>query len=58
MIIPACTDCQFGTLREDRSHCSKEKCYSYLPKCIADKALADYLQRIALDQTEEVVVNQ
>ena len=43
MILPVCSKCPHGSIRDLQSHCGKEKCYSYLTKCIADKALYAYL---------------
>ena len=56
MIIPVCTQCNYGAVIDQQSHCGKEKCYSYLTKCIADQALADYLDRIRGESSTEGVI--
>lgn len=45
MQLLVCQDCDFGHVQDGKSHCSKESCYSYLAKCIKNKALEDYLAR-------------
>lgn len=52
MFLSVCQDCSFGGVKENKSFCNKEACYSYLAKCIKNKALEDYLARHGLDVEE------
>jgi hypothetical protein len=53
MLIKACLTCKFHEIREEghqkMSRCIKENCYSEFSKCIAIKALNEYLE----DETSE-----
>ena len=48
MIIKSCLTCKFHEFREEgdekMSRCIKENCYSEFSKCIAMKALKQFLQ--------------
>lgn len=48
MIIKSCLTCKFHEFREEESEkmsrCTKENCYSEFSKCIAMKALKQFLQ--------------
>jgi len=48
MIINSCLTCKFHEFREEEgekmSRCVKENCYSEFSKCIAMKALKQFLQ--------------
>lgn len=48
MYLSVCQDCGFGGVKENKSFCNKEACYSYLAKCIKNKALEEYLERNAV----------
>ncbi|OGQ94876.1 MAG: hypothetical protein A2521_09575 [Deltaproteobacteria bacterium RIFOXYD12_FULL_57_12] len=43
MLLQSCTTCEHGKVRDENSYCSKEKCFSFLTKCIQNKALACFI---------------
>lgn len=49
MIIKACLECEFHEIKEDgkeeASHCRRENCYSRYSKCVAEKALVQFLEQ-------------
>ncbi|MHB8708485.1 MAG: hypothetical protein ACYC9I_06385 [Desulfuromonadales bacterium] len=52
MLLSACLECPHGGIREGKSHCRRETVYSYLTRCIQQKALADYLERTTVQAAE------
>jgi len=49
MLIKYCTPCQFHDVKqkdqEEMSYCRRESCYAQYSKCIAQKALKEFLAR-------------
>jgi len=49
MILNACLNCKFHEIRkaedEEKSRCLRENCYSEFSKCIAKRALHQFLER-------------
>ncbi len=48
MLIKSCLTCKFHEIRkegnEDKSRCTKENCYSEFSKCIAIRALNEFIE--------------
>ena len=56
MLLQACLSCSYGAEKDGKSHCSRESVYSYLTRCIHEKALRDYLARESVSrQMDEAV---
>ncbi len=51
MLIDICSRCQYGEPRSNPSYCLKEGYYSYLTKCIQNKALEKFVCENSEDET-------
>ncbi len=43
MYLKVCQECQYGAVKDNKSHCNRESVYSYLTNCISKRALDYYL---------------
>ncbi len=61
MILKSCLNCKFHEIRkaedEERSRCLRENCYSEFSKCIAERALHQFLEgdRAGIDRPFSVL---
>ncbi|GBE05811.1 MAG TPA: hypothetical protein ENH31_01430 [Nitrospirae bacterium] len=51
MLIDICIRCRYGEQRPDSSYCLKEGYYSYLTKCIQNRALEKFVCENSKDET-------
>lgn len=52
MHLSVCQSCQYGTIKDNSSHCQREQVYSHLSNCIRKKALEEYIERQRLVEVD------